>query len=280
MNKSLRHSANSQADLNSSMNESEYVKNFKDLVDTIDNNIQLRRQLKIKPRSKQQRKSVLRQIESDMVTLTDMMKNRKDAFQSALDADMFRRASKFHTESVNEKMKAKFLTYLIKEYGKSKEANKASKKFSKGRRRRSKRKLSIQKQISRDNYMINIVDEPNGMPKSIIKPKKIPSVKSNESSVESPKENIDESPKLNIIPSTSSPASKKPKNMMLESEDEFSPERRDPNLNNSNMQNSSKEIEDTLNMKPYEKLVYAKNKHKNHHKVKKSNKKRTKSNNL
>ena len=76
-----------------------------------------------------------------MVLLTKMMKNRKEEFKPVINDELFKKASKFHTEAVNEKVKAKFLAYLIKEYGKQREINfshspkreeKISKKKSKG----------------------------------------------------------------------------------------------------------------------------------------------------
>lgn len=51
------------------------------------------------------------------------MKNRKESFKSVINDELFKKASKFHTEVINEKIKAKFLAYLIKEYGKQRDNN-------------------------------------------------------------------------------------------------------------------------------------------------------------
>ena len=101
-----------------------------------------------------------------MVLLTKMMKNKKDNFKSAVDDDLFKKASNFHNEPVNEKVKAKFLAYLIKEYGRQREivfnASLSARTKSRGSRRRSVSKPLSSKKNSPEKYMINIVETPNG----------------------------------------------------------------------------------------------------------------------
>ena len=152
-----------KSELNSSLNESEYAKNFKELVNNIESNISKRRRLKIVPYSKNDRKGLLKKIEEEIMLLTNLMKNRKEHFASVLDADLFKRASKFHSENVNEKLKAKFLAYLIKEYGKvrdiqAKEPAVIPHKRTKSRGRSTSKHLSSSRNVSPDNYMINIVE--------------------------------------------------------------------------------------------------------------------------
>lgn len=156
-----------QSSINSSMNQSEYKKNFIEIIESIEKHIIDRRRLKIVPYSKKQRKVLLSKIEKDLAILTKMMKNRKDNYESAIDDDLFRKASKFHTEPVNEKIKARFLAYLIKEYGVSKEIpptaivpdkKRSSSKTRKDNRKRSTSKPLSPRKTSPENYMINIVE--------------------------------------------------------------------------------------------------------------------------
>ena len=162
LNRSKNSNSNQKLSLNSSMNESEYSKNFRDLVEGIEVNIHKRRRLKIVPYSKNERKKLLKQIETDMALITRMMKNRKDHFKSACDDQLFKKASKFHTEVVNEKIKARFLAYLIKEYGKAMsmqmKATKLFKNDRKSSRKRSASKPLSSRKVSPENYMINIVE--------------------------------------------------------------------------------------------------------------------------
>lgn len=154
--------SNIKQSLNSSINESEYLKNFKDFVTSIEKYIDERRKLKIVPYSKNKRKQLLKQIEEEMTLLTNMMKSRKDSFPSAVNDELFKRASKFHTEAINEKIKAKFLAYLIKEYGKSKDIPPKPTPFVKTTKRESRKRSAAKRLNSRqgspENYMINIVE--------------------------------------------------------------------------------------------------------------------------
>lgn len=98
-----------------------------------------------------------------MVLITKMMKNRKDHFRSAVDDELFKKASNFHTEPVNEKVKAKFLAYLIKEYGRQREvlfnASISHRTRSKGSRKRSVSKpLSSKKHSPTAKYNINVYE--------------------------------------------------------------------------------------------------------------------------
>ena len=107
--------------------------------------------------------SLLKKVEEEMMLLTNLMKNRKEHFASVLDPDLFKRASKFHNENVNEKLKAKFLAYLIKEYGKVrdfpvKEPAVLPQKRKRSKGRSTSKHLSSSRNASPDNYMINIVE--------------------------------------------------------------------------------------------------------------------------